>query len=555
MSESGEFLRALWSTKPDGTAIQLWRKSDHKTFTFQSLEPAEEWVKGNSETDIYIGAGLAAKSGAPSKKRATKQQVVGIAGVWADVDINGGPEGKRGAAKNIDEALDLCEVLLQPTILVNSGYGLQAWWLFDDGVWTFHSEDEREHAQKVVAGFQGALKAEAKKRGYTIDSTFDLARLMRVPGGYNHKGHQPVLVELLDDGGPTHTRAALESVGEDYQNTKPSALSLLSGEGVAIEVRQDAQPPMLKLMQLWELDQEFKDNWHHVKSSKNAMWTMSEYEFSFTNIFHEAGWTDQEICDALVFHRNYHEPGDPKGKNRAERIAQTIGKVRATRQYDDEALSDETDRESAADELAAIAGDGGLDPVRTIGLFNRVIKGPEVKRFIQKGRDPDTCRYVLALASGDEVPLKPDQLFNAEQFRNRFAIVTKHRPKKLRGDKWDEVVQALLDAAEVEESIEDTRGHRALEWVAAYAERRTSTDKDAACQSNDPFTTSSHLYIPLGPFHQWIRKVQGERIDDVDVRQYLESAGFERKAVNYMKDTGQRTSRSYFCAPLEALHI
>jgi hypothetical protein len=533
--------------------VQLWRKSDHKTFTFQALDPAAAWVDGNSETDCYMAAGLAAKATAPNKRRATKQQVVGIAGVWADIDINGGPEGKRGAARDLDEALDLCEVLLQPTVLVNSGYGLQAWWLFDDGVWTFNDTTERDAAQKVVAGFQGALKAEAKRRGYTIDSTFDLARLMRVPGGSNHKGPSAVPVELLDDGGPRHSRSKVEAVGEEYQHVKPSGLSLISGEGVEIEVKDHAQPNMTKLMQLWELDQDFKDNWNHNKTTKNAHWSMSEYEFSFVNVFTAGGWTDQEICDALVFHRLYHEPGDPKGKNRAERIAQTIGKVRATRQYEDDSVSEETDREQAADELAAIAGDGGLDPVRTIGIFNRVLKGPEVKTLVQKGRDPETCRYVLALANGDEVPLTPDQLFNAEQFRNRFAVVTKFRPKRLKGDKWDEVVQALLDAADLHEDVEDTRGHRATEWVRAYTERRTSSDKDAACQANDPFTQSGNLYIPLGPFHQWLRKVQGERVADPDVRAYLEAAGFERKTINYMKDTGDRSTRSYFVAPLEGV--
>lgn len=552
MTDTGEFLRALWSTKPDTTAIQLWRKSDHKTFTFQSLDPAVEWVRGNQATDCYMAAGLAAKTSQPSKRRATKQQVVGIAGVWADIDINGGPEDKRGAASTLEEAINLAESVLQPTILVNSGYGLQAWWLFDDGVWLFHTTEERDHAQKIVAGFHGALKAEAKRRGYTIDSTFDLARLMRVPGGRNHKGASEVPVEVLDDGGPRHARAKIESVGSEYQNQRPTAISLMSGEGVDIEIKDNAQPPLMKLQQLMEVDDDFKANWNHVRTSKNTNWSMSEYEFSFINIFAAAGWEDQEICDALVFHRLYYEPGDPRGRNRAQRIAESIGKVRATRQHDEERITGEQDRESAVEELAAIASEGGLDPVRTIGVFNRVVGGPEIKELVQFGRDPETTRYVLTLANGDEVPIGGvENLLNSDRFKQRFAAVTGHILKRVKADKWDEVVQALLSARTLRDDAEDTRAHRAAEWVHAFTERRTSSDKDAACQANDPFTTDTHLHIPLGPFHQWLRKVRGERIQDVDLRQYLESAGFERKTVNYIRDDGKRSSRSYFSAPLD----
>jgi hypothetical protein len=164
LSDASTFLHALWDTKPDGTAVQLWRKSDSKNFTFPNLEAASDWVTGNGPTcDCYMAAGLAARTGPPSRNRTTARQIVGIAGVWADIDVNGGPEGKRGAAPTFEAALELAESLALPTITINSGYGLQAWWLFHS-VWTFETEAERESAAKIVLGFQGALRAEAKKR-------------------------------------------------------------------------------------------------------------------------------------------------------------------------------------------------------------------------------------------------------------------------------------------------------------------------------------------------------------------------------------------------------
>jgi hypothetical protein len=552
LSDASAFLHALWDTKPSGTAVQLWRKSDNKNFTFVNFDAAESWVNSNAQTcDVYMAAGLAPKNGAPTKSRATARDIVGISGVWADIDVNGGPESKTGAAPNREAALALAECLAVPTIIVDSGYGIQAWWLFEE-VWPFYTEDERDHAAKIVTGFQGALRAEAKKRGYSIDSTFDLARLMRIPGSFNHKGAKEVPVAILDDGGPRHTRSALEEVGKEYQTSKGSSLQLISGEGIQIELKSDASPPLLKLDQLRDIDDEFGIVWEHKTSNKTRTWSMSEYEFSLTNYFVNAGWTDQEICDALVYHRNRFEPSDPKGKNRVDRLSQTIGKVRATTNHRNEQAVAEKDRDEAVDQLAAISSDGGLDPVVTLGLFNRVLGGPEIKELVQFGRDPDTARYVLMLASGDEVALGGiDVVWNQDRFMQRFAVVTRHVAKAVKPAKWKEVLQALLSAATVREDVEDTRSYRAWVWVNEYAERRYSTDKNLACQVNDPFEHNGCIHVPLGPLHQYLRKIHGERIADVDLRQYLEAAGFDRKTINYMKENGSKSTRSYFVAPWE----
>jgi hypothetical protein len=331
-------------------------------------------------------------------------------------------------------------------------------------------------------------------------------------------------------------------------------MQMITGEAVQIEIKTDAQPPMMKMEMLREAVDDFEEVWKHAKTKRTADWTMSEFEFSLTNHFVAAGWTDQEICDALVFHRNYYEPNDPKGKNRADRIAQTIGKVRATTQHQHDQRVEEQQREEATDQLAAVSGEAGLDPVVTISLFNRVIGGPEVKEFIQNGRDPDTTRYTMLLANGDEIPIGPtSNLLSQDKFRERFAAVTRHLPKRVKNDKWDQVVQALLDAAQVREGVEDTRSHRAVEWLRSYADRRVSSDRDLACQAYDPFTFKDQIHVPLGPFHQYLRKVRGERIAEVDLKQYLEAAGFERKTVNYTRENGNRSTRSYFVSPLSIL--
>jgi hypothetical protein len=61
------------------------------------------------------------------------------------------------------------------------------------------------------------------------------------------------------------------------------------------------------------------------------------------------------------------------------------------------------------------------------------------------------------------------------------------------------------------------------------------------------------LFVPLGQLHQYVRKVRGERIESEDLKALLESTGFERKTINYTKDNGDRSTRSYFVAPQDTI--
>lgn len=548
------FLEQLWGTKPDTTTVQLWRKSDAMSYFFVPLPNAADWIAANADgSDVYMAAGLSKQESNSAKRRANKKQVVGVAGVWADIDVNGGPEGKTGAASDIDEAMSLAESLLQPTLLVNSGYGLQAWWLYHE-VWPFHTEEERDHAQRVVTGFQGALKNEARNRGYTIDSTFDLARLMRVPGSQNHKGMEGVEVSLLDDGGPRYDVAQLEEVGRDFQNQRASQIALISGEGVDIEVNLNAQPDLKKLYDLQEVLLDFRQAWDHIPSPKTKTWSTSEWEYSIVNYLIQAGWSDQEICDALVFHRQRWAPDETK--QRPDRIALTIGKARATANYEQEHAEEEAEREAAGDQLIAISKDAGLDPNLAISLFSKHVGGPQIKELVQSSRDSDTARFHLSLADGTEVPLgKGDDFVNLRKFKVRFADATGHYPHALNLKKWEAIVHALYKSARVTEDLEDTRQARALDWIGAYCDKRTSTDKDRACEALDPFVHREHLHIPLTELHQYLRRQRGERLDSADVKVYLEAAGFKRQTINYVRVDGKRSSRSYFVAPYEGLGL
>jgi putative DNA primase/helicase len=177
-----EFAYQLFGEVPEGHRIALWMKRDKRSFYYAR---AEDIAAHDGETDLYISAGLA-PAGLSTGRRVTADKVTGIPGLWADFDVNGGPDEKKHAAPTVEAAIGLAHAVREPTVLVNSGYGIQAWWLFDEP-WIFGSDDERQRAKEIAQGWHELHAAAAREAGIKLDSVFDLARLMRLPGTVNGK--------------------------------------------------------------------------------------------------------------------------------------------------------------------------------------------------------------------------------------------------------------------------------------------------------------------------------------------------------------------------------
>jgi len=74
-------------------------------------------------------------------------------------------------------------------------HGRQFWWALSE-FWTFDSVDERMRAANLTQRFNVLFRNHAKSLGFALDMTFDLARIMRIPGTMNYKSI-PVPVKLF----------------------------------------------------------------------------------------------------------------------------------------------------------------------------------------------------------------------------------------------------------------------------------------------------------------------------------------------------------------------
>ena len=209
--QAHSFLTSLFELKPSTAAIVVAQEGRwHEATGFLSIHPVVERVA--TRPDFYVGAcALLRKPGRGA--RGKESEAAFMPGAWIDVDIDGSPirgrtETVTGHAPSRAVALDAIRAIGEPTLIVNSGYGLQPWFLLERGL-VLHDAGEQRLARRIVHGLQRRLEREA---GWKVDATADLARVMRVPGTVNTKAADPAPVELLPDGGPRYTLEQLQEL-------------------------------------------------------------------------------------------------------------------------------------------------------------------------------------------------------------------------------------------------------------------------------------------------------------------------------------------------------
>lgn len=114
-----------------------------------------------------------------------------LVALHADIDVAGpGHKSDRPLAPTFDEAHALLEQLPPASLLVNTGGGLQPWWLLEDPL----AIEDRSATKAVIRRWVTNVDRLARLRGWEVDQTGELARVLRLAGTVNHK---PELTEPL----------------------------------------------------------------------------------------------------------------------------------------------------------------------------------------------------------------------------------------------------------------------------------------------------------------------------------------------------------------------
>ena len=546
------FLRMLWGGKADGPPpplrCQIWRKHDKRSVYLQSWEGVRGVVSLGAP-DVYTSVSLSPKDFG-TRRRALASQSAGIAGLWMDIDVNGGPEGKSGVAPSVDAAVELAGAITAPSVLVNSGYGVQAWWLFD-APWLFADDDERAAAAQLAEAWCQAHATMATVRGFRTDMLHDLARLLRIPGTTNAKGAEGVPVTLLSSVGPRYARGACE---EEARHVLGDAWPLRRAPQTHLKVAtfDDAEPPAAKLAALSSANELFGDTLYHRRRDRESReWTLSEYDLSLASFAVQADWSDDEIASLIRMHRKQY--GSLKGE-RDDYVSRTVRRARG----DVRRVAAELAVDTALEDLQDAASDPDADESTTVELFNIVIgsgvsDAPRFVRLEQIGADR-SCTLVLVMVDGSEVTIGTMQsLLRQELFRATIAASTGHLMTVVKATRWDPAVRALLRTRVVHEASDESAAGALRSVIAEYASRRmedadTDEERSAAMDAGAPFMSGGKLYVHAASLATHMRRQAGKEgtVSDNEVRALLRTSGWERVTLNYYAPDGERTTKSYY---------
>jgi hypothetical protein len=285
-----------------GAVVNIWTAPDRQSHFFppDQLEAAAETaVALSADHDVYFASTLLHERVRGGPGRGVAADAVAIPALSADVDV-----AKLGAKKTYfptpaAAVAFLLGLVLVPSLLVWTGGGYLASWLLRE-LWWFADPADHAAAAALLKRWQRYLQQQAKALGVAIDSTFDAARLLRIPGTINHKYGSLVVIERATE------RRYNPSDFEEFVAGIP-ADAAESGPIVSSGLRLDplAQPPEPKFSSLVARSERFALSWDRERPDL-ADQSASAYDLSLASLAVRDGWTDQEVVDLLIASRKRH---------------------------------------------------------------------------------------------------------------------------------------------------------------------------------------------------------------------------------------------------------
>lgn len=553
MQETARFLAELFGDLPDSLWFYIWTLQDKRSHWFQETDDAAKAVgvldgEDQDGKDCYFGTGLTVEPQGPDR-RIKSEDVSGLVGFWADVDYSH-PVHKKSEflPPTMDEAVALVRLApLKPTVIVHSGHGLQPWWLFKEP-WKFEAGDNAR-AAKLIGGWHRLIKRKAQDRGWTVDTVRDLARVMRVPGTWNHKEHPPIRSSILEaDWSSRYTPGDFEQFDvEEIAATKVVSEQYRPGELV---LNPSANPPVEKLDTLKENSAEFKKTWEH----RRLLPSDSEYEASLARYAAMALWSDQEIADLIIAHRRKWNPDKlPKVTERKDYVSRVIGLVRGEKSRAETILSiaegtDEAPQMEAAGETADPEQARKSELERLSKIFGIVVED-----WIQVGRDKPT--YTLVIEGSRQVTIGDVRaVFDSERPFSRAIYAQSGLVMEPVGKKaWPGVCKILSKVCRIIDAPETQESDSVKAAIKAFIKRSDlfrENQKDLACHNEAPFVTDQYLYIHIQGFRRWVRSHWHDQWESTSLLNLMRAVGFAQHTVGYSRPSKERSSRSYWRAPI-----
>jgi len=459
------FLRELFAGKPEELYLLLWTLADKRSRWFRDLDAAASAVEALTAQDVYVGVGLSPRDYGPAQ-RCPSEEIAGIVGLWADLDLRSEAHDRKALPATIQEALTIIPELLPPTLVVATGNGAHAWWLFKEP-YILASDEDRKAAARLIARWQTLLRLNAAARGWAFDRLADLARILRIPGTVNRKdpaNPKPVTLfshtdrrynpsdfeEWLDEAAvpdPATEEHAARNWAERFKD-KPLVINL------------NARIPQEMLERWMEADLRFRNTWFRQRHDLNDQ-SQSGYDLALACLGVDAGLSDQQILDLIIHHRTLHKQ---KLRTRLDYYQRTIAKAaRRTEGIDPVSILRGAAQPEASQAPPTDASQPKEEPrqqpdpttAKAI-LCERIsqVLGIRILRLIKvTGKEPT---YQMELESATIEFPNVGKFIDQASVRLAIASATNRLIPKIKPKVWEQLAQTMLDALTETEGGDET---------------------------------------------------------------------------------------------------
>lgn len=547
MEEALRFFKEMFdSLVGDGIKMTVWAPKEGRPQAlryFEDINSAAQYAESIKDGNVYFGLG-ATKAELPEGKRPTSLQICGIPGFWIDIDIaDSGAHKASNLPRTQQDAEELISSVIPrhmpPTILTHSGHGLHAYWLFKEP-WIFESEEERVQAAHLLQRFVLSFKFHAAMRGWKLDSVFDLARVLRVPGSINHKvpgmpmtcriiSIQPDAAYMAEDFEPFF-------VADDAARTDDGISQLLSKEKNPLNLLLSAYstPPFTKFESLCSMEERFRRSWNYQRADLKDQ-TLSSYEMSIATFCASYRWSDQEIADTLIAFRMKHarSDNDKKKAMRIDYLTRTILRAKSKKKADDQ---DENLTAILAQSSQAQSGEAAPPTNKQVAEALKPILKVNIEKVVKYvGDEP---HFELVLTDGTGIMLGSiDGLINQRSLRNTLAAHAGVITKQVKAQAWDDYATLLLSLVEEKSPAkEDYTQKGSLEaTIVMYLEKKgIMNNMEHAFTMQRPFRLDGKVYLFSTDLRMWT-KLYSDPLSKKELAVTAASLGIETRPLKFSR--------------------
>lgn len=476
-----EFLTLLWRDKPEDHFVLIWTLSEKRSRWFRELPGAAAYIETLCDQDVYAGVGLS-KRDFGATHRCVSDEISGITGLWADLDLRSEAHTAKALPATLEDAISIVPATMPPTIVIATGNGAHAWWLFKEP-YIFDGDEDRKDVAGLVARWATLLRLNAGRRGWVFDRLSDLARVLRVPGTRNHKdpaNPKEVVVHSLSDA--RYNLSDFAEFLDDSAIPDPEAQEKAAREWAErfadrpLAIDMNARIPQEMLDGWMAVDMRFKNTWHRQRHDLKDQ-SQSGYDLALADFGIDAGLPEQRIVDLIIHHRSQFSQ---KPRTRVDYFQRTISRAaRRSDWRDTPALPGAAAPRSTRVTPQVAPGapvDGDTrdtptpDPNVAKGLLcDRVSQalGIRVLRLVKlTGKEPT---YHMELPEGKIEFAHVGKLISQDAVRLAVAAQMGKLIGRIKPKLWEQVAQAMLDACIVDEGGEEVEWEGAARmYVAQY---------------------------------------------------------------------------------------